>query len=75
MGHPGPPPPPPPPEEQKNNYSVAHISKTGGYFHSPGFDLKAHLDPPNMKIWGFFHILGLNSTISYQITSLFDIYG
>ena len=44
-------------------------------FRSPGFDIRAPQDPPNMKksIY-FFHILGLNLKISYQIVSLFDMY-
>ena len=44
-------------------------------FRSPGFDIKAPQDPPNMKksIF-FFHILGLNLKLSYQIVSLFDMY-
>ena len=38
----------------------------------PGFDIRAPQDPPNMKKkYIFFHILGLNLQISYQIVSLF----
>ena len=44
-------------------------------FCSPGFDIRAPQDPPNMKKKvDFFHILGLNLKISYQIVSLFDMY-
>ena len=44
-------------------------------FHSPGFDVRAPpQDPPNMKKSIFFHILGLNFKISYQIASLFDMH-
>ena len=44
-------------------------------FRSPGFDVRAPQDPPNMKkMYIFFHILGLNLKISYQIVSLFDMY-
>ena len=43
-------------------------------FRSPGFDIRAPLDPPNMKKYILFHILGLNLKISYQIVSLFDMY-
>ena len=37
---------------------------------------KGPQDPSNMKksIYIFFHILGLNFKISYQIVSLFDMY-
>ena len=36
---------------------------------------KGPQDPPNMKKkYIFFHILGLNLKISYQIASLFDMY-
>ena len=44
-------------------------------FRSPGFDVKAPQDPPNMKKNSFFiHILGLNLKLSYHIASLFDMY-
>ena len=44
-------------------------------FRSPGFDVRAPQDPPKYekKVY-FFHILGLNLKISYQIVSLFDMY-
>ena len=35
---------------------------------------KAPQDPPNMKKSIFFHILGLNLKMSYQIASLFHMY-
>ena len=43
--------------------------------YCPVFDVRAPQDPPNMKkkVY-FFHILGLNLKISYQIVSLFDMY-
>ena len=42
-------------------------------FRAPGFDIRA---PRTPQIWEkfFFHILGLNLKISYQIVSLFDMY-
>ena len=43
-------------------------------FHSPGFDVRAPQDPPNMKKSKKIHILGLNLKISYQIASLFDMH-
>ena len=44
-------------------------------FCSPGFDIRTPQDPPNMKkTYIFFHILGLNLKMSYQIVSLFDMY-
>ena len=43
-------------------------------FRSPGFDIMAPHEPPNMKKVYFFHILGLILQISYQIASLFDMY-
>ena len=44
-------------------------------FRSPGFNIRAPQDPPNMKKKVYFcHILGLNLKISYQIVSLFDMY-
>ena len=45
------------------------------YFRSPGFDVRAPQDPPNMKkTYIFFHILCFNYTILCQIASLFDMY-
>ena len=44
-------------------------------FRSPGFDVTPPQDPPNMKKKVlFFHILGLNLKMSYQIASLFHMY-
>ena len=43
-------------------------------FRSPGFDIRAPRTPQIWKISIFFHILGLNLNISYQIVSLFDMY-
>ena len=41
----------------------------------PGFYIRAPQDPPKYeKKYIFFHILGLNLKISYQIISLFDMY-
>ena len=52
---------------------VIHMSAL--HFRSPGFDIRAPQDPPNMKKCIYFvHILGLNLQISYQIVSLFDMY-
>ena len=44
-------------------------------FRSPGLNIRAPQDPLNMKkkVY-FFHILGLNLKISYQIVSLFCMY-
>ena len=41
-------------------------------FLSPGFDIRAPQDPPNMKKSIFFLYFGFK--ISYQIVSLFDMY-
>ena len=43
-------------------------------FRSPGFDIRAPQDPQIWKKLYFFHILGLNLKISYQMVSLFDMY-
>ena len=41
----------------------------------PWVRCKAPQDPPNMKKkFCFFHILGLNLKMSYQIASLFHMY-
>ena len=40
---------------------------------SPGFDVRAPQDPPYEQNVYFFHILGVNIQISYQI-ALFDMY-
>ena len=43
-------------------------------FRSPGFDVRPPPPPPNMpKMHLFFHILGLNFKMSYQIASLFHM--
>ena len=44
-------------------------------FRSPGFDVRPPQDPPKYeKNVLFYHILGLNLKMSYQIASLFHMY-